>query len=393
MNHKDSQRLSQAVEQYLLQRIEQGYPDAHIDTQGKILQDFRLLVERRKKEWDEIFTLEILKEFMQQGNSDERRRAVRALAKFLYREKQIPQPIPLKSRPKLPELFEDYLHYCATTRYDTEKTVQHIRRVLEAFDHYLKHHNLSLSTITIEQIDAFDQEYNAAYARQSRKFNRSCFKLFLRYLYHERGVLKRDFAALLKVARIFHRTKPPCFLRPGEIHQLFDSMTPATPAELRSYAMVHIAYTMGLRPQEISRLTLDDIHFSKAEMSVRYRKAGMPVTMPIPQKTLKAITAYLVGGRPKNDCRELFLQCCRPFRPVSSPTVCYAIKTCMQKAGLPEEATPYWLRHTHAQHLLEAGISVFEIKEMLGHDDIEATGRYLHIHLKLMRRVILGELV
>lgn len=391
MNHKDSQRLSQAVEQYLLLRIEQGYPDALIDTQGKILQDFRFFVERQPKEWDEIFTFEILKEFMRRGDGNERRRAVRGLANFLYREKQISQPIPRKSRPKLPELFEDYLHYCATTRYDTEKTVQHIRRVLEAFDHYLKRHNLSLSTITIEQIDAFDQEYNAAYARQSRKFNRSCFKLFLRYLYHERRVLKRDFAALLKVPRIFHRTKPPCFLRSDEIQQLFESMAPATPAELRAYAMVHIAYTMGLRPQEISRLTLDDIAFSKAEMSVRYRKAGLPVTMPIPQKTLKAIAAYLVGGRPKNDCRELFLQCCRPYRPVSSPTVCYAIKTCMQEAGLPEEATTYWLRHTHAQHLLEAGISVFEIKEMLGHDDIEATNRYLHIHLKLMRRVILGE--
>jgi site-specific recombinase XerD len=215
----------------------------------------------------------------------------------------------------------------------------------------------------------------------------------LRYLYHEHHVLKQDYAALLKVPRIYHGTKPPCFLRTGEIQQLFDSMAPTTPAELRAYAMVHIAYTMGLRPQEISRLTLDDIQFGKAVMNVRYRKAGLPVTIPIPQKTLKAIAAYLVGGRPKNDCRELFLQCCRPYRPVSSPTVCYAIRTCMQKAGLPEEITPYWLRHTYAQHLLEAGISVFEIKEMLGHDDIEATKRYLHIDIKHMRRVILGELV
>lgn len=149
MNHKDSQRLSQAVEQYLLQRIEQGYPDTHIDTQQKILQDFRLFVERQPKEWNEIFSLEILKEFMRRGDGNERRRAVRGLANFLYREKQISQPIPRKSRPNLPELFEDYLHYCSTTRYDTEKTVQHIRRVLETFDHYLKHNNLSLSTITI----------------------------------------------------------------------------------------------------------------------------------------------------------------------------------------------------------------------------------------------------
>ena len=393
MNHKDSKKLSQAVEQYLLLRIEQGYPQTHIDIQGKILHDFRLFVERQPKEWNEIFTLEILKEFMQQGDGNERRRAVRGLAKFLYQEKQISQPIPLKSRPKLPDIFEDYLHYCTTTRYDTEKTVQHIRRILEAFNHYLKRHNLNLSAITIEQLDTFDQEYNAAYAQQSQKFNRSCFKLFLRYLYYERCVLKRDFAALLKVVRIFHRTKPPCFLRTDEIQQLFDNMTPATPAELRAYAMVHIAYTMGLRPQEISRLTLDDIAFSKAEMNVRYRKAGLPVTMPIPLKTLKAIAVYLVGGRPENNCRELFLQCYRPYRPVSSPTVCYAIKTCMRKAGLPEEATTYWLRHTHAQHLLEAGISVFEIKEMLGHDDIEATKRYIHIDIKLMRRVILGELV
>ena len=137
MNHKDSKRLSQAVEQYLLQRIEQGFPDTHINTQCKILQDFQLFVEKQAKEWNEIFTLEILQEFMQQGNSNERRRAVRSLANFLYREKQISQPIPRKSRPKLPEIFEDYLHYCTTTRYDTEKTVQHIRRVLEAFDHYL----------------------------------------------------------------------------------------------------------------------------------------------------------------------------------------------------------------------------------------------------------------
>jgi site-specific recombinase XerD len=393
MNRKDSKRLSQAVEQYLLQRIEQGFPETHINTQCKILQDFQLFVERQAKEWDEIFTLEILTEFMRQGNSNERRRAVRGLAKFLYRRKQISQPIPRKTRPKLPEIFEGYLHYCTTTRYDTEKTIEHIRRILEAFDHYLRHHNRSLSALTIEQIDTFDQEYNAAYARQSQKFNRSCFRLFLRYLYHERRVLGRDFAALIKVPRMYQPAKPPCFLRPGEVQQLFDSMIPATHTELRAYAMVHIAYTMGLRPQEISRLSLDDIAFSKAEMNVRYRKAALPITMPIPQKTLKAIAAYMVGGRPENDCRELFLQCYRPYNPVSSATVCYAIKSCMQKAGLPEEATTYWLRHTHAQHLLEAGISIFEIKEMLGHDDIDATNRYLHIHLKLMRRVILGELV
>ena len=61
----------------------------------------------------------------------------------------------------------------------------------------------------------------------------------------------------------------------------------------------------------------------------------------------------------------------------------------MKAAGLP--STTYWLRHTYAQNLLESGASVFEVKEMLGHDDLESTGKYLHIHTKLGRQVLFDE--
>jgi site-specific recombinase XerD len=63
----------------------------------------------------------------------------------------------------------------------------------------------------------------------------------------------------------------------------------------------------------------------------------------------------------------------------------------MHKAGFPPEASAYWLRHTYAQNLLESGVSLYEIKEMLGHDSIESTRKYLHIHISLMRRVLFDE--
>jgi site-specific recombinase XerD len=65
------------------------------------------------------------------------------------------------------------------------------------------------------------------------------------------------------------------------------------------------------------------------------------------------------------------------------------ITKAMKNAKLP--STAYWLRHTYAQNLLETGFSIFEIKEMLGHDKIEATKLYLHVHLKLMRKVLFDE--
>jgi site-specific recombinase XerD len=61
----------------------------------------------------------------------------------------------------------------------------------------------------------------------------------------------------------------------------------------------------------------------------------------------------------------------------------------MKKAGLA--ASGYWLRHTYAQNLLQMGRSVFEIKEMLGHDNIDSTAVYLHINTELMRKVLFNE--
>ena len=71
--------------------------------------------------------------------------------------------------------------------------------------------------------------------------------------------------------------------------------------------MVHLAYSLGLRPVEISRITLDDISFKKAEITLRDRKGNNPVTLPIAEKTMKAIAAYVLKARPKSLSRHLFL--------------------------------------------------------------------------------------
>ena len=69
--------------------------------------------------------------------------------------------------------------------------------------------------------------------------------------------------------------------------------------------------------------------------------------------------------------------------------VTFRISETMKQAGL--NASAYWLRHTYAQNLLEAGASIFDIKEMLGHDKIESTKKYVCVHTQLMRQVLFDE--
>jgi len=65
------------------------------------------------------------------------------------------------------------------------------------------------------------------------------------------------------------------------------------------------------------------------------------------------------------------------------------ISNAMKRAGLSGSA--YSLRHTYAQNLLHLGHSVYQIKEMMGHDTIHSTQKYLHIHVDLMRKVLFHE--
>ena len=383
--------LGHAVDDYLLWMISEGYSQQSVDSYEKALNNFILFVNRRGLVWENIFTLETLKSYQEVEGRDCEFPAIRGLSRFLYQQKRIKQPIPRKQIQWLPVIYEEYLTYRAQARQESEVQVKQIGRVLGSFRDYLERCKIKLSQIQIEQIDAFCAEFNAGFSQRTSKIYRTYLRGFLKYLYQERKLLKRDLAPLVVGPHTFSRAKPPMFLRPHEVQRLFAGLEFSTAGDLRTYAMIHLAYTLGLRPREICLLTLDDVSFKKGELSLKERKAANPIKLPLPKETIKAIAAYLIGARPKSKHRELFLSLQVPYRPIRPYAVSYSIKRSMRKAGLPPEASAYWLRHTYAQNLLEAGVSLYEIKEMLGHDCIESTRKYLHVHTGLMRRVLFDE--
>lgn len=289
------------------------------------------------------------------------------------------------------KVCREYLVYLQRTRYGGYTQIQTIGRILKALGSYLEASRIRLPDMDIEHIDAFLSAFNRPYALSTQRLYRSYLRCFLRYLYCERNLLGRDLAELVVGPPMFAKAKPPKFLRPHEIRQLFDRLPHSTSAELRTYAMVHLAFFMGLRPSEISRLTLDDIHFTEEQVALQDRKNTHPLELPIPESVLKAVTAYIVGARPDSDSRTLFLLLTHPHRPMSPGLVGGYLTGALRSAGL--KGTAYWLRHTYAQSLLESGAELFELKQMLGHNSIESTGKYLSIHVNLMRKVLFDETV
>jgi len=379
-------KLKQAVDDYLLWMISSGYADATIKNYQQILNHFVGFVAQDKISWEHTFCPQNLHQFHK--NTKCALTAVRGFCRYLVKQETIRTPIESKKY-LLPNTYQQYLNYYATTRQSSNRRLKSIERVLSVFHDYLEKEKIKLAMLTIEQIDAFFADFNRNFTAATCQVYRSIVRGFLSYLFHQRQILKRDLAPLVVGAHMFAQAKPPTFLRADELKKMFDNIDLSSQSALRTYAMLQLAYTLGLRPIEICQITLDDISFGKAELNINWRKGHNPLKLPLAEVTIKAIAAYIIGARPQSAHRTLVLSLRPPYAPITPATVHYYFKTVMHRVN--PAASVYWLRHTYAQNLLQAGVSLFEIKELLGHDSIEATRKYLLIHIKLMREVLFDE--
>jgi len=388
MADKDIRRLVEAIVDYLEWEtsIKARGLRRPIIRDSLLLIDFLRFAARKDISWEEMFTLQTLKEFSHVSRVKHASRPLIALSGFLYSNGKIPRALTTPRKLiDLPDPFDPYLRQ--QSHRVSPNYFRLMKGILASFYDYLEKHSIALAKVKIEDLDQFLAERKVS--RATRNIHRYCLRGFLRYLHRERRMMKKDLASLLVGPRCFAEQKPPKFLRPQEVQTLFASLHLSTPSDIRTYAIVLLAYTLGLRPTEISTITLDDISFRKRELTLPNRKALNPVTLPLPEQTLKALAAYLATARPQSPSRHLFVSIPFPYAPMQPLGVTQCIGKAMKRAGLPFSA--YALRHTYAQNLLHMGRSIYEIKEMLGHDEIYSTQKYLHIHVDLMRKVLFHE--
>jgi len=379
--------LTEAVRDYL-----RGIQKAKLrQSEARILLHLEGFASEANLSLREVFTLDGLNDFRRRaGMSYRSLSTVVRLSEHVFQQGEIDQPLTLATyQHRLPQVYEDFLVWLQTERHFPAQRCRQTRRVLTAFHLYLNRTDTELTCLRMDQVDGFLATFRSRYAPNSCRNYGTMLKHFLGYLYHERSIIGRDLASFVRFPRINIHPKPHKFLRPVEVHRLFASLSLSSPVRIRASAIIHLAYMLGLRPSEIRRLALDDVFLSKGEIVLLERKNETPVRLPLPEQVVKVLAAYLVGVRGNSELRNFFLTLSSPFRPLSMSSISTTIKECMRQAGV--KGSPYWLRHTYAQNLLEAGTSVFEIRDMLGHTSIDSTRQYLRIHIKLMRELVLDE--
>jgi site-specific recombinase XerD len=143
-------------------------------------------------------------------------------------------------------------------------------------------------------------------------------------------------------------------------------------------ALILLAYGSGLRTGEIQRLRVKDIDSKNMRIFVKGLKNKRDHYTVLSQSTLEALREYWLMYRPNSPEGWLF----PGFRNVGHITracVSWAFTEVLQRTNIAKTVTTHTLRHAFATHMIEDGVDLMKVKEMLGHARLHSTTVYVHL--------------
>ena len=203
-------------------------------------------------------------------------------------------------------------------------------------------------------------------------------------LHSRLNALKFFYEQVLRQPRFFvelpRPKKPlqlPKVLGEQELRRLF-----AAARNLKHKAILFIAYSAGLRVSEVINLRLQDIDRERQQLFIHCSKGKKDRYVRLSPLVLDILEQYyrLSETKPKNYLFE-GQEKGKPYTIRSAQQIFTNAKV---SAGIIKSVTFHSLRHSFATHLLEKGVDVVFIQDILGHFDIKTTQRYLHVRRDLL---------
>jgi integrase/recombinase XerC/integrase/recombinase XerD len=180
--------------------------------------------------------------------------------------------------------------------------------------------------------------------------------------------------------------KLPRVLTVEQVRELLERIPARTPLELRDRAMLELAYSCGLRCEEIVTLDVDALDFETEQLRV-LGKGSKERLLPVGEPAQRALRRYNERARHalSADPREQALFLSKSGRRLSNSDVTRRLGLWVREAALAAGVSPHSLRHSFATHLLEGGADLRTIQELLGHASISTTQVYTRVDAARLR--------
>lgn len=181
---------------------------------------------------------------------------------------------------------------------------------------------------------------------------------------------------------------PKC-ISGSDYETLSESIDADTPRGRRDLAMLLLMGNLGLRRSDVALLELDDVDWANGVLHIRHSKSISDRSIPLDEETGEALEHYVLNGRPNDTgSRSLFLP---EGLEEKGPQLTYrqvggAISLLSEKAGVRNAGTQSF-RRAVATNMVNNGVPIKPIADLLGHEDIATTMGYLRVDIGSLRKV------
>ena len=280
-----------------------------------------------------------------------------------------------------------FADYCGQKMYSAVTTEHYLKQASYLMD-YLESQNITTcEEITIPVIHAYLNTLSG-YTYKTIEQRICGIRAFFRFL-DESGIHPNNLAGQTPMMQARKQTRIPSVWTVEELKQLFAVIDRGNPKGKRDYAIILLACFLGLRVSDIKKLTLSCFDWREKRLTFVQSKTRQTVVLPIPDEVGWAVIDYLKNGRPAVKTDIVFVRHVAPFLPFSEADHLYQlIQGYMRMAHLPtlkKHRGMHSLRHTAASRMLESGVSLETISQILGHEDPDSTAVYLKTDVERLR--------
>ncbi|MGA8575616.1 MAG: tyrosine-type recombinase/integrase [Candidatus Cybelea sp.] len=291
-----------------------------------------------------------------------------------------------KKVPAKPEpLIRDLRGYLLTERKRSPLTVAAYERDLVEFSAFLRSDQpgVALQAVKTSHIRRYiahlfdDRDYDSRTVCRKLSSIRALYR-FLKIT----SVLENDPAASIPGPSVAKRRPAP--LKVEEVVKLLQtSLAGRTEtARLRDAAIMELFYASGMRRAEVAGVRLADVDL--AERTIRVTGKGNKERVVVINRTATAAIEAYLRVRARSADPALFLG--RGGKGLTPQHVWRIFRTIYRVSGIQKRATPHTLRHSFATHLVENGVDLETVRELLGHESLATTGIYLQLAMGHKRR-------
>jgi integrase/recombinase XerD len=247
----------------------------------------------------------------------------------------------------------------------------------------------------LQALKAYDVEsfFIKATSRWATAYKRS-LQATLRSFFdfcHQRGHSSHNLHSSLPVIKTYRLCEVPKKIDDNEAIRLLESINRSTDSGKRTYAIVQILYTYGVRGCQLRALKLSDIDWHKDQIHFPAVKGGKSCSFPLTAEVGNALVDYLKNARKKCGYQQVFLTLRAPFSPLKkSRTLSQIIRSAMLKAGINSPTKgAHCFRHGFVSRMLKQGESFKHIADLVGHKHIATTFIYTKIDFSSLAQVAL----